>query len=174
MTYSEQAMTEQSGEGKFCPECGISAADRQQFCRQCGYEFPPEDLGEERNLRAAISEESGPSCFSAIFKVVGFFIILGIFMAVAGNMSSSRRYRGHAREKACYANMRVLLGAIEMYNMDNAVMLKSVQDDTEQRLVSANYLKTKLSKPESGCNYSSTGDITAFGKIRCDVHGTVE
>lgn len=167
-------MSDQNHEGKFCPECGISAADRQQFCRQCGYEFPPEDVGEERNLRAAIADESGPSCVGGVLKVIGFCIVLGIVLGIAGNMSSSHRYRGQAREKACYANMRILLGAIEMYNMDNAVMLKSVLDDTEQRLISAKYLKSKLSKPESGCAYSSTGDLTSFGKIKCDIHGTVE
>lgn len=167
-------MNDQSHEGKFCPECGISAVDRQQFCRQCGFEFPPEDVGEERNLRAVITSESGPSCAGAVVKVFGFFFVLGIIMGIAGNMTSSRHYRGQAREKACYANMRVLLGAIEMYNMDNNVPLTSVRGDTEQRMIDANYLKARLSKPESGCNYSSTGDLMGTGKITCDIHGTVD
>lgn len=167
-------MNDQNHEGRFCPECGISATDRQQFCRQCGFEFPPENLGEERNLRAAIATESGPSCFGGVLKVFGFFIVLGILLGIAGNMSSSRRYRGQAREKACYANMRVLLGAIEMYNMDNNVSLKSVREGTEQRLIDAKYLKSTLSKPERGCRYTSTGDISDSGKIQCDIHGTVE
>ncbi len=167
-------MSDQNHEGKFCPECGISAADRQQFCRQCGFEFPPDDIGEERNLRAAINPESGPSCIGGVVKVFGFFIVLGIVLGIAGNMGSSRQYRGQAREKACYANMRVLLGAIEMYNMDNNMPLKSVREDTERFLVDAKYLRSSLSKPEPGCHYSSTGDITDNGKITCDIHGTVE
>ncbi|HOT29704.1 MAG TPA: hypothetical protein PLU72_16125 [Candidatus Ozemobacteraceae bacterium] len=167
-------MSDQNHEGKFCPECGIAAADRQQFCRQCGFEFPPEDVGEERNLRAAIAAESGPSCVAGIVKVIGFFMILGIFLGIAADRRSSRLFRDQAREKACYANMRVLLGAIEMYNMDNKIPLKSFREDTEQRLVNDKYLRSSLSKPEPTCRYSSTGDITTVGKITCDVHGTVE
>lgn len=170
-------MSEKKQQGRFCAECGTPAADRQQFCRQCGFEFPPEDLDEERNLRAAIPDETGPSCIAAMFKVVGFFIFLGIVGVVAGNWNHMQRYtnrRPQAREKACYANMRVLLGSIEMYNMDNSVLLKSVNDDTEKRLVSGQYLRAQLSKPEAGCRYTSSGDLSSSGKINCDVHGNVE
>lgn len=170
-------MSENQQQGKFCAECGTPAADRQQFCRQCGFQFPPEDLDEERNLRVALPGESGPSCLSGIFKVVGFFILICVIVPIVASLSHMKRYRGNAqlsREKACYANMRVLLGAIEMYNMDNSVMLKTADDSAEQRLIADKFLKAPLSKPEPGCRYTSTGDLTGAGKVKCDVHGTVE
>jgi len=40
--------------------------------------------------------------------------------------NSSSRHGILARTKACYANQRVTLGAIEMYNMDNATMYKTL------------------------------------------------
>jgi hypothetical protein len=41
-------------------------------------------------------------------------------------------------------------------------------------LVSGDYLKSKITPPESGCSYSHTSDLTDDGLIQCDVHGTVE
>ncbi|HEY9069922.1 MAG TPA: hypothetical protein VIV61_06660 [Candidatus Ozemobacteraceae bacterium] len=171
-------MAESQQGDRFCGMCGAPGAEGQRFCRQCGFEFPIEEFDEERNLRAALPPEAGlGSCFTSALKPVAVLIGLLVLLFIVQEFVRAQRWRGRsilAREKACYANMRVLLGAIEMYNMDNPVMIKSVDDGTERRMVDGKYLKSNLSKPETGCRYSSSGDLTGEGRILCDVHGTVE
>lgn len=50
--------------------------------------------------------------------------IIGILAAIA--VPNFRRARAQARQKACQANQRVLLGAVEMYNMDKVPMMSSL------------------------------------------------
>lgn len=95
--------------------------------------------------------------------------IIGILAAIA--IPNFRKAREQAREKACYANMRVILGAVEMYNMDHTKMMSGVNISS---LVSGKYLKSEISKPESGCSYKTTGDLTGTGLVMCEIHGTVE
>jgi prepilin-type N-terminal cleavage/methylation domain-containing protein len=102
--------------------------------------------------------------------------IIGILAAIA--IPNFRKAREQAREKACYANMRVILGAVEMYNMDHTTMMTSIADadvtDASKELTSGQYLKGQVSKPESGCSYGASGDLTGQGRITCSVHGQVE
>ncbi|MBF0410381.1 MAG: hypothetical protein HQM10_23745 [Candidatus Riflebacteria bacterium] len=102
--------------------------------------------------------------------------IIGILAAIA--VPNFRKAREQAREKACYANMRVLLGAVEMYNMDNASMIKTSLDDVTGPSGSnllKGYLKGRINKPETGCYYTIYNDITQpDGRIFCKLHGTVE
>ncbi|HNV70137.1 MAG TPA: hypothetical protein PKO06_10600 [Candidatus Ozemobacteraceae bacterium] len=49
-----------------------------------------------------------------------------------------------AREKACYANMRVLLGAIEMYNMDHSDFLDEMNPLVMAKLHTDGYLKSPM------------------------------
>jgi len=82
-----------------------------------------------------------------------------------------------ARGKACHANQRVIAGAVEMYNMDNATMMKTLRNaDTAASgaLVSGLYLKSPIHPPESDCEYLSFGDLTKNGIIYCRRHGTIE
>ncbi|MDD3148477.1 MAG: hypothetical protein PHD82_14385, partial [Candidatus Riflebacteria bacterium] len=84
--------------------------------------------------------------------------------------------REQARTKACFANQRVILGAVEMYNMDNQVMLTELKDaDTRNGglLVSKGYLKTGVISPEPDCSYHSIGDLSGTGLITCTRHGSV-
>ncbi|HMM61001.1 MAG TPA: prepilin-type N-terminal cleavage/methylation domain-containing protein [Candidatus Rifleibacterium sp.] len=102
--------------------------------------------------------------------------IIGILAAIA--IPNFRKAREQAREKACYANMRVILGAIEMYNMDKTSMLKSMADagdptTSASALVSGKYLKSPVNKPEMSCGYGGT-ELDGTGLIFCDVHGTIE
>jgi hypothetical protein len=84
-------------------------------------------------------------------------------------------YRIQARTKACYANQRVTLGAIEMYNMDNATMYRTLiysdVADASGLLVTSKYLKTPLYQVEPGCHLRSYGDLVESGIIYCDYHG---
>ncbi|NLF95659.1 MAG: hypothetical protein GX569_02910 [Candidatus Riflebacteria bacterium] len=88
---------------------------------------------------------------------------------------NSSRHGIQARTKACYANQRVALGAIEMYNMDNVTMYKTLVysdvADPGGLLVTGKYLKNPLYQVEPGCHLRSYGDISDVGIIYCDYHG---
>ncbi len=101
--------------------------------------------------------------------------IIGILAAIA--IPNFRKAREQAREKACYANMRVILGAIEMYNMDNTSMMSALADGdatgSAGKLVAGKYLKSPVNRPEMSCSYSGTS-MDGTGLINCAIHGTVE
>lgn len=106
----------------------------------------------------------------------GFFFIclLAVFIP-----NYPRHHHERAPERACYANMRVILGAIEMYNMDipssTAMITTDIPDLTESPGILGGYLRGSIRKPEDSCSYSIGGDITkAEGRIKCITHGTVE
>lgn len=73
--------------------------------------------------------------------------------------------------KTCAANRRVLMAAIECYNIDHAVMMTSLDMSA---LVSGKYLKEELKCPEGG-TYVSSGDLTgATAGVACSKHGASE
>lgn len=114
-----------------------------------------------------------------IIFVLGVFSWVGLRF-VKGNKSS--RGFGFAlpqsQQKLCYANMRVILGACEMYNMDHDKMIHKLKEkdysSKSGRLVKNKYLLKPLSMPSSKCRYFSIGDLAESGTICCKKHGTVE
>ncbi|NLI77666.1 MAG: hypothetical protein GX442_14685 [Candidatus Riflebacteria bacterium] len=73
--------------------------------------------------------------------------------------------------KTCAANRRVLMAAIECYNMDHSTMMTSLDMSA---LVSGKYLKETLKCPEGG-TYVSSGDLTgATAGVACSKHGASE
>ncbi len=178
-------------QGKKCPRCWGEMTSDAQFCGLCGKPLP----GSEPEVTSwySFTEKSeawyymlivcaflyvGASIETPCQKCGGLHSVL--FGAVRGPSCS-------ARVKQCYANMRVLMGAVEMYNMDNAVMIDAIGDadgvmidaigDADGLesgiLVRLRYLKTPLTKPTVKCAYSGVG-LTGTGTIRCAFHGTVE
>ncbi|OQA08234.1 MAG: Vault protein inter-alpha-trypsin [bacterium ADurb.Bin374] len=88
---------------------------------------------------------------------------------------SFRKAREQSRAKACFANQRVLLGAIEMYNMDDTTMMDrdpvTLKIDIE-KLIETNFLKGGISKPETACDYRGGPEsLLGSGKIFCVCHG---
>lgn len=79
--------------------------------------------------------------------------------------------RPSARPKACHSNVRVIQGAVEMYNMDVATMMHQLD---LKILIEEKYLKSEPSKPETSCEYKNVGDLAANGFVICKYHGDVE
>lgn len=99
---------------------------------------------------------------------------VGVLAAIA--IPNFQKARMQARKTACFANQRVLLGAIEMYNMDNTTMKTTLFPEDYGPggvLVMKGYLPSGLSLPEPGCSYSSVGDLSRGGSIKCAIHGGV-
>ena len=79
-------------------------------------------------------------------------------------------------EKTCFSNIRVITGAIEMFNMDipdNSPKRITSKIDF-QALINGNYLKKEPDKPTSECEYYIEGNITKDGKVVCKKHGSIK
>ena len=84
-------------------------------------------------------------------------------------------HREFNRDKTCHSNIRVLLGAIEMYNMDHpSTPIKILDEESAANLLKEGYLKTELSKPEKDCHLMSIGDLTKDGIVYCKYHGDLD
>ena len=71
------------------------------------------------------------------------------------------------KTKACWSNIRVIQGAVEMYNMDMATMATTL-DIPE--LIKGKYLTTEPMAPEKDCCYDSCGDLSNDGFVFCYRH----
>lgn len=98
----------------------------------------------------------------------------GFLPVAAIAVPNFRKARTQARIKACFANMRVIQGAVEMYNMDHDVMMDIVTENELDILVKEKYLKAMPVKPEEGCWYGCKGDVSQDGVVVCALHGSVE
>ena len=110
-------------------------------------------------------EKNGKSYFKIIFTAVIIFIITFIPDILIPNFR-----KGHApsKEKGCYSNIRVLQGAVEMYNMDNEEMMTELNANI---LVDSKYLKSIPKGTEPECKYFTKGNLTEDGEICCKLHG---
>lgn len=101
--------------------------------------------------------------------IICFLIITGICCPVFARRS--------ARDKACMSNIRVIEGAVEMYNMDNSTMMEELNPTTLDLLVKEKYIKgdrIKYGTEPGRCEYKSTGNLTEAGIIFCKYHGDLQ
>lgn len=71
------------------------------------------------------------------------FLVFCLLLAFAMlPMPWARMSRGGHPGKHCYTNMRVILGAVEMYNMDHSSMISRLNSGTIGMLQSTGYLKS--------------------------------
>lgn len=85
-----------------------------------------------------MNEESAP--FLDIIRFFCFFLVgfFGFSFFAIGFQPS----RCHSSPKECYANMRIILGAIEMYNMDHRVMETKIDAKVLRKLYRGGWMKT--------------------------------
>ena len=107
-----------------------------------------------------------------IMTKIKYILIFSLFIILCCNTAFARR---SSRDKACFSNIRVIQGAIEMYNMDVSTMMEELNPKTMDILVKEKYLKSYPTPPEtSKCEYQSIGDLTDAGIIFCKYHGDIE
>jgi hypothetical protein len=90
-----------------------------------------------------------------------------------------RRARGQARIKTCYANQRVLSGAIEMFIMDHTdldILEHDLHTGTFNMdyLIKMGYLKSSLNLPTQFCEYRIIGNLEKDFTVVCLAHGTYD
>lgn len=170
---------EMNPEEKICHNCGFANEGEFLFCRKCGASLieNQDDTEKVLLLEDNAAKPKGISFTRIGLGLLGVFFMLMFIGLLIPNMGRSRYRRPQAREKACYANMRVILGALEMYNMDHTEMVDSINDADVTRedgfLIRGHYLKAPVNRPESGCFYSGR-NLNGTGRIECAEHGTVE
>ena len=109
-----------------------------------------------------------------LLETVIVFIIVFVLTCMATTNYSAPR--ASIRQKVCYSNIRVLAGAIEMYNMDNKDTFKELNEKTLNYLYEEKYLKGDINLPTPRCNYRSEGIIKekGVGFVYCDYHGDID
>jgi competence protein ComGC len=109
-------------------------------------------------------------------------VIWGILLALAGVAAivvpNVKMARLRAEARACYANQKTIIGAVEMYNLDRNTRWPDGAVDLTLlgSLRGGGYIRSTPSDPGQGPgtkgNYILVRD-SAIG-IRCRVHGTIE
>ncbi|MBP5470271.1 MAG: hypothetical protein J6Z11_13615, partial [Candidatus Riflebacteria bacterium] len=78
-------------------------------------------------------------------RIILFIVFVLYCMFNFGGLIPRKHHYPPSREKACFSNIRVLTGAVEMYNMDCPQMMDKLDMD---KLVETKYLKAPITGPE--------------------------
>lgn len=106
--------------------------------------------------------------------IIGVIILYFLFDSLSLRLYRHRGSRDVAGVKACYSNIRVLMGAIEMYNMDNEEHFEVLTPSTQEILVAQGYIKRKVKCPDESGEYYNQGDIALDSSVACTKHGAIE
>ena len=116
-------------------------------------------------------EKKQTSWFKIVFYI---YLIGGVLFVFLGPMPKKvgGRSSDPGRRMACYSNLRIIQGAVEMYNMDVSTMMTDLDQSV---LVAGNYIKSNspLVCPYTDKNgiYKNNGDLTDKVDIICTYHG---
>lgn len=107
--------------------------------------------------------------------IIGFNLCAMLLTSAACNAQLLDAFvprKENAIRDFCHSQQKIILAAIEMYNMDNPEMIANLTDTIvrEPGPLIPKYLNTPV-KSDYGCSYSSQGDLTANGYIQCREHG---
>lgn len=143
-----------SGVGLQCGHCGASAPLDASTCPKCG---------------KGLAVGGG---VWMVFPVLLVFlvVVMGVFAAIA--LPNFKKAKERASQRACFANQKVLAGAMEMYNLDNNAQLKELDPEIMRRLVEHGYLM-KIPECPSAKQGGRAYSLNDEGDPKCSVHGTV-
>src|SRR5688572_7154293 len=108
-----------------------------------------------------------------LIELIIVIAIIGVLAAIATPKFKAARPR--ATSRACYANQKTLVGAVEMYNLDKKAKVTALTPAFYQALKSGGYLHTIPNDPGEGSGTSGHYElIDSKNGVRCKVHGTIE
>ncbi|PKL45674.1 MAG: hypothetical protein CVV41_01350 [Candidatus Riflebacteria bacterium HGW-Riflebacteria-1] len=106
------------------------------------------------------------------FRLGELMVVIAVIAVLAAIATPNfRKAREQARDKACMANIRVLTGAVEMYNMDKTPMMTNLNMEL---LIKNHFLKSPIIGAEKDCRYVASGNLNEDGQIYCQLHGNLE
>ena len=101
--------------------------------------------------------------------IISSIILTFIFLALLPHYPQIRPSR---LKDNCFSEIRLIAGAVELYNLDNEIKINKLDEKTLQTLVDTKYLKRLPDPFIEKCKYSSEGDLaTDTGIIYCEAHG---
>lgn len=160
---------------KVCSFCNITFDKKEKFCKSSGKSFKQLFSGR----LPWVNTELKKSCSGlTIMEALLVLLVVGALVAiVVPTRPKSSRLHG---KRACQFNVRVITGAVELYNQDRADPDKHITTELDDPtkddsiFIKEKYLKSPVIPPEKGCYYRIIGDMSKKGTVSCDLHGTVE
>ena len=97
--------------------------------------------------------------------------IIGVLAAIA--IPNFRQARNKSNQRACYANQKTILGALEMYNLDTGENLTIQTRAQLEILATEKYLQGVPNDP--GCKANTDAyQADQVGNVWCSFHGTID
>ncbi len=112
-------------------------------------------------------EKKKKSCSEILIYI---YIIGGIFAMLTMPPNFTKGGSSNSKQKACYSNIRVIQGAVEMYNMDASELMSELNIDY---LTNGHYLKVKPDHPDKPCSYQGS-KLEDDGSVYCTFHGDIQ
>jgi competence protein ComGC len=104
-----------------------------------------------------------------VIEAIIIFIISLILVAMS-DIGRTHNYRRISPQKVCFGNQRVLIGGIDMYNMDHSEMINTYNQSIRDLLIKEKYLPASFMK-DVECEFLAEGDLTGYGFLYCVYHG---
>ena len=145
----------------FCPNCGSAVKSNVANCPKCGTLINP---------NAPTDKKTNVNLLKALGIVFGLMIMI-VLVTAAIAIPNFKKARARARQKACFANIRVITGGVELYNLDSKTKDDMMKELDLKLLVRKGYVKNSMPLPDPQCSYSSKGDLTDDGVVYCKYHG---
>ena len=99
--------------------------------------------------------------------------IIGVLAAIA--VPNFKAARERANTRACYANQKTVVGAMEMYNLDKNTKKTSLDPAFFTALKSGGYLQSVPQDPGQGVGTSANYVATESNNgIKCSVHSSIQ
>ena len=99
--------------------------------------------------------------------------IIGVLAAIA--VPNFKAARERANTRACYANQKTVVGAMEMYNLDKNTKRTSLDSTFFEQMKSGGYLQSVPQDPGEGPGSHHHYEACNEGNgIRCTLHGGIQ
>lgn len=161
------------------PSTPIEANDRDRAPAEVPADAPPREPAGAAGASAGGQPATGPAPKPGrrfVFTLIELMIviaIIGVLAAISTPKFGAARERAGTR--ACYANQKTLVGAIEMFDLDRKTRTTVLDDALFVRLKSGGYLQSIPQDPGQGTGTSGHYILTTSGNgIRCQVHGSIQ
>ena len=116
-----------------------------------------------------MSKNKTPKKNPYLRSFLNLFVFIFILVFLSTNFGPNYRSYYDYRQKTCYSNIRVIQGAVEMYNMD-VTSPNEMNSLDMNKLLEGRYLREKPKIEEDICVYLGE-DLSNDGQVYCEFHG---